>query len=39
MINLFEGVTFGTETIECFLSYILVILLFGIMFDFVRGVK
>lgn len=39
MINLFENAAFGTETIEMFLSYILVILLIGISMDFVRGFK
>lgn len=39
MINFFADVSFGTQTIETFLSYIICICLIGMVFDWVRGVK
>ncbi len=38
MINFFNDVAFGSETIEVFLSYIIVICFCGMMFDWIKGV-
>lgn len=36
-MNIFEGVEFGTQTIELFLTYIVVICFMGMIFDWTRG--